>query len=375
METTLQKTKSNKRIGVVQSLQRYQTMKEKLLTDSRVEEAAPISSPNEIIEEIPQTELSAGTVFNGRESVKNIIHGKDNRLLVVVGPCSIHDVDAALEYAQWIKDQREKYGEQLEIVMRTYLEKPRTTVGWKGIINDPHLDDSFDMELGLRKARKLLLDITELGVPVSTELLDLRTPQYIADLISWGAIGARTVESQLHRELASGVSFPVGFKNGTAGGIQIAIDAMHSAATKHSFLGIDMKGQTATIKTIGNCDTHIILRGSKHGPNYDAKSVEETATLLDKSGQNSAIMIDCSHANSKKDYKRQTVVAEDVAKQIASGNKNICGVMIESNLVEGAQKLEPGKELAYGQSITDACVGLEATSEILDNLAKAVSQR
>lgn len=350
-------------------------MKEKLLTDSRVEEIAPISSPNEIIGEIPQSEKSAETVVKGRDAVKNIIHGKDARLLVVVGPCSIHDVDAALEYAKWIKDQREKYGDQLEIVMRTYLEKPRTTVGWKGIINDPHLDDSFDMELGIRKARKLLLDITQLGVPVSTELLDLRTPQYIADLISWGAIGARTVESQLHRELASGVSFPVGFKNGTAGGIQIAIDAMHSAAAKHSFLGIDMGGQTATIKTKGNRDTHIILRGSKHGPNYDAKSVEETAELLKKANQNSAIMVDCSHANSKKDYKHQPVVASNIAKQIEDGNKDICGVMIESNLAEGTQKLEPGKKLTYGQSITDACVGLETTSEILINLADAVSKR
>ncbi|MBI5357812.1 3-deoxy-7-phosphoheptulonate synthase [Candidatus Saccharibacteria bacterium] len=350
-------------------------MKEKLLTDSRVEETASISSPNEIIEEIPQSELSAETVVKGREAVKNIIHGRDNRLLVVVGPCSIHDVKAAQEYAQWIKDQRKKYGDNLEIVMRTYLEKPRTTVGWKGIINDPHLDDSFDMELGLRKARKLLVDITELGVPVSTELLDLRTPQYIADLISWGAIGARTVESQLHRELASGVSFPVGFKNGTAGGIQIAIDAMQSAATKHSFLGIDMEGRTATIKTKGNTDTHIILRGSKHGPNYEANSVKETSELLEKAGQNSAIMIDCSHANSRKDFTRQSEVANDVAKQVTKGNKDICGVMVESNLVEGAQKLKPGKELVYGQSITDACVGLDATARILDDLAAAASKR
>lgn len=350
-------------------------MKEQILTDSRVLQTEPISSPNEIIGEIQQSEKSAETVVKGREAVKNIIHGKDDRLLVVVGPCSIHDVDAALEYARWIKDQRKKYGDQLEIVMRTYLEKPRTTVGWKGIINDPHLDDSFDMELGLRKARKLLLDITELGVPVSTELLDLRTPQYIADLISWGAIGARTVESQLHRELASGVSFPVGFKNGTGGGIQIAIDAMHSASTGHSFLGIDMEGHTATIKTKGNRDTHIILRGSRNGPNYSIENIAEIQDLLIKSGQNTAIMVDCSHANSKKDYTLQPDVAHDIANQISKGNKNICGVMIESNLVEGAQKLKPGTELVYGQSITDACAGLDATSDMLSDLASAVSKR
>lgn len=350
-------------------------MKEQILTDSRVIQTAPISSPNDVIGEIPQSEISAGTVVYGRESVKNIIHGKDKRLLVVIGPCSIHDVNAALEYAKWVCDQREKYGEQLEIVMRTYLEKPRTTVGWKGIINDPNLDDSFDMEKGLRKSRKLLLDITELGVPVSTELLDLRTPQYIADLISWGAIGARTVESQLHRELASGVSFPVGFKNGTAGGIQIAVDAMHSAASKHSFLGIDMQGQTAMIKTKGNRDTHLILRGSKHGPNYKKEAVSDVVALLKSSGQNSRVMIDCSHANSSKDYTKQAIVAEDVAEQVKNGNENICGVMIESNLVEGNQKLEPGKKLTYGQSITDACVGLSVSAEILETLANAVAAR
>lgn len=350
-------------------------MKEQILTDSRVTRTAPISSPNDVIEEIPQSETSAGTVVFGRESVKNIIHGKDKRLLVVIGPCSIHDVNAALEYAKWVGEQREKYGEQLEIVMRTYLEKPRTTVGWKGIINDPHLDDSFDMEEGLRKSRKLLLDITELGVPVSTELLDLRTPQYIADLISWGAIGARTVESQLHRELASGVSFPVGFKNGTAGGIQIAVDAMHSAASKHSFLGIDMQGQTAMINTKGNRDTHIILRGSKHGPNYQKESVSDVVALLKSSGQNSRVMIDCSHANSSKDYTKQAIIADDVAEQVKNGNENICGVMIESNLVEGAQRLEPGKKLTYGQSITDACVGLNVSAEILETLASAAASR
>lgn len=350
-------------------------MKEQILTDSRVTRTAPISSPNDVIGEIPQSETSAATVVFGRESVKNIIHGKDKRLLVVIGPCSIHDTKAAYEYAKWVSEQREKYGQQLEIVMRTYLEKPRTTVGWKGIINDPHLDDSFDMEQGLRKSRKLLLDITELGVPVSTELLDLRTPQYIADLISWGAIGARTVESQLHRELASGVSFPVGFKNGTAGGIQIAVDAMHSAASKHSFLGIDMQGQTAMIKTKGNRDTHMILRGSKHGPNYQKEAVSDVVALLESSGQNPRVMIDCSHANSSKDYTKQAIIAEDVAEQVKNGNENICGVMIESNLVEGAQKLEPGKKLTYGQSITDACVGLNVSAEILETLASAVVSR
>lgn len=348
---------------------------QKILTDKRVEEIAPISTPNQVIGELPQSETSAETVVGGRSSVKNIIHGKDKRLLVVIGPCSIHDEKAALEYADWLATQREIYGNELELVMRTYLEKPRTTVGWKGIINDPRLDDSFDIESGLRIARRLLHKITQKGVPVSSELLDLRTPQYISDLISWGCIGARTVESQLHRELASGVSFPMGFKNGTGGGIQIAIDAMDTAAGEHSFLGIDMDGHTAIVRTKGNQDTHIILRGSKSEPNYDAKSVQEVTGMLENTGQNKGVMIDCSHANSDKDYRKQPEVAKSIADQIRQGNPNIVGVMIESNLVEGSQKIEASKELAYGQSITDGCVGLEDSAKMLEELAVAVKSR
>lgn len=348
-------------------------MKKNKLTDYRVEDILPLSSPNQILAELPQSAASAKTVRDSREAIKKIIHSHDDRLLVIVGPCSIHDEAAALEYAEWLNGQRKKYKAGLELVMRTYLEKPRTTIGWKGVINDPHLDYSYDMETGLRTARRLLLKITSLGVPVSTELLDLRTPQYTSDLISWGAIGARTIESQLHRELASGVSYPVGFKNGTSGDIQTAVDAMASSATKHSFIGIDMQGQTALIKTIGNHDTHLILRGGRGKPNYDATSLSKAMDLLRKSKQNIRVMIDCSHANSSKDYKNQPHVASDIADQIKSGNKNICGVMIESNLVAGNQKIS--ENLTYGQSITDACAGLDATEQMLRILAKAVQTR
>ena len=343
------------------------------LTNSRVEQVLPLSSPSQIIGEMPQPDSSAQTVLASRQAIKNIIQGDDKRLLAIVGPCSIHDETAALEYAQWLSDQRQKFSGELELVMRTYLEKPRTTVGWKGIINDPHLDDSFDMETGLRISRRLLLKITELGVPVSTELLDLRTPQYTSDLISWGAIGARTIESQLHRELASGVSYPVGFKNGTGGDVQTAIDAMGSAEAKHSFIGIDMDGQTAVIKTKGNQDTHLILRGGGGKSNYDAENVAKTAVMLEAKSQNPKIMIDCSHSNSGKDYKNQLIVAKNVAQQLAAGNQNICGVMIESNLVEGNQKISDS--LTYGQSITDACAGLESTEQMLKTLAEAVQIR
>lgn len=352
-----------------------QNMKNKLLTDKRVEETILISSPNNVIDELPQSEVSAQTVYDGREAVKNIIHGKDKRLFVVVGPCSISNEKAALEYADWLAQQRKIHANELEIVMRTYLEKPRTTIGWKGIINDPHLDDSFDIETGLRTARRMLLAITEKGVPVSSELLDLRTPQYYSDLVSWGCIGARTVESQLHRELSSGVSFPMGFKNGTGGGIQIAIDAMGSAAGAHSFIGIDMDGQTAVIQTKGNRDTHLILRGSKTGPNYDENHIAEAVEMLKDAGQNPRLMIDCSHANSNKDYTKQPSVAEAIAKQIADGNEYIIGAMIESNLIEGAQKVVAGQKLVYGQSITDGCVGLDTTAKMLGTLAQAVKNR
>lgn len=301
----------------------------------------------------------------------------DDRLVVIIGPCSVHDPAAALEYADWIKEQRAIHNDDLEIVMRTYLEKPRTTTGWKGLINDPHLDGSFAMNEGLVIARELLHDITSKGVPVATELLDTSTPQYLDDLISYGAIGARTTESQLHRELASGVSFPVGFKNGTGGSIQIAINAIKSAAAPHSFIGTGKDGRSAIVETAGNQDSHIILRGSSHGPNYYADSVEEISAQLKESGLTPAMIIDASHANSGKDYLGQVIVAGDIARQVSMGNTDIRGVMIESNLEEGRQDLK-GKnknELVYGQSITDACVGLGDSGLMLQELAKAVRKR
>lgn len=361
----------------LQLLNRKTVMNKNPLINQRVEKVVSISSPHQVIEELPQSENSQNTVLAARKSAIEIIspNSTDDRLLVILGPCSIHDSKAALEYAEWLKLQRDKYSAELEIIMRTYLEKPRTTIGWKGIINDPHLNGTAHMDEGVRIARNLLLEITSLGVPASTELLDIRTPQYISDLISWGAIGARTIESQLHRELVSGVSFPVGLKNGTGGGLQIALDAMESAGNQHNFIGIDMDGQTAIIKTSGNHDTHLILRGSSAGPNYDKESVAKVIEMLKNAGKNPNIMIDCSHANSNKDFRNQPKVASNVAEQISSGNKNIVGVMIESNLVEGNQPLGDGVNLTYGQSITDACVGLSASETMLEELAQAVKTR
>lgn len=352
-------------------------MRSQILTDSRIEGIYPLSSPREIIEEIPQSEESAETVVKSRRAIEEIISPwtKSKRLLVVVGPCSIHDTKAAFEYARWLKTQRDKYSDRLEIVMRTYLEKPRTTLGWKGIINDPSLDGTFDINKGLRTARRLLHDITGMGVPVSYELLSVRTPQYISDLISWGAIGARTTESQLHRELVSGVSFPVGYKNGTSGNLQIVIDAIIASRAKHIFMGIDMDGRSSAVKTTGNPYCHAVLRGSSKGPNYDKKSVSNAVRQLIKAGQNTNILIDCSHGNSNKDYRNQGKVLDNVAKQIAKGSEDICGVMIESNLVEGSQKLVSKDSLIYGQSITDGCVGLDTTAQMLETLAQAVQTR
>ena len=359
----------------VQSIAESIKMTKNKLVNRRVKDVISISSPNEVIAEIPQTEKSAQTVLESRERIKNIIHQKDRRLLVVIGPCSIHDPKAALEYARWLKKQSDKYAVELEIVMRAYLEKPRTTIGWKGIINDPHLDGTAHMDEGVKIARQLLMDIASAGLPVASELLDIRTPQYVSDLISWGAIGARTIESQLHRELVSGVSFPVGLKNGTGGNIQIAIDAMAAAESEHSFIGIDMDGQTAIIKTAGNLDTHLILRGGSKGPNYSKEDVASTVKLLEQANQNTSLMVDCSHANSNKDFHRQPAAAENVAGQIAGGNNDIIGVMIESNLVEGSQSIGNGKNLVYGQSITDACIGLDDSAKMLSTLAKAVKSR
>jgi 3-deoxy-7-phosphoheptulonate synthase len=293
-------------------------------------------------------------------------------LIVIAGPCSIHDPTAAREYAKHLKEAMAEFGNELRIVMRVYFEKPRTTLGWKGLINDPFLDESYRINDGLRLARKLLIDLAEMSVPAGTEFLDMISPQYVAELVSWGAIGARTTESQVHRQLASGLSCPVGFKNGTSGNVQIAIEAIVSAAHPHTFLGQSRYGQSAILFTGGNLDCHIILRGGRQTVNYDAASVEETCRLLEKAGQTPRVMIDCSHANSGKDYTRQPAVCRNVAGQIAAGDRRIVGVMLESNLIAGAQKLVPGQELVYGQSITDGCIGWDETRQLLGELAAAV---
>jgi len=326
-------------------------------------------------EELPVTERASSTVFEARKEICDILNGQDDRLIVVVGPCSIHDTKAAREYAGLLKGAIAEFSKDLRIVMRVYFEKPRTTLGWKGLINDPYLDESFKINDGLRFARHLLLDLAEMGVSAGTEFLDMITPQYMASLVSWGAIGARTTESQVHRELVSGLSCPVGFKNGTSGNVQIAIEAILSASHAHNFLGNSSHGQTAIFVTEGNPDCHIILRGGRQTVNYDAASVAETARQMEKIGVPQRIMIDCSHANSNKDHTRQGIVCRDVAEQIADGDRRIMGVMIESNLVAGAQKLISPDKLVYGQSITDACIGWDETYGLLSELAAAVRQR
>ena len=344
--------------------------------DLRIKEIREVVTPEELHQECPITSSATETVSSSRADVHRVLHGEDDRLMVVVGPCSIHDPKAALEYADLIANAREQFAKDLLIVMRVYFEKPRTTVGWKGLINDPNLDDSFEINKGLRLARKLLIDINDKGVPAGTEFLDLITPQYMADLVSWGAIGARTTESQVHRELASGLSCPVGFKNGTDGTLNIAIDAMRAAMRPHCFLSMTKAGHSAIFSTSGNEDCHIILRGGKN-PNYDAENVKIATDGLQKAQVNPRIMIDFSHANSEKQYQRQLDVGEDVAGQIASGNKFIMGVMLESHLKEGRQDNESGAadKLTYGQSITDACISWEQTVPMLEILAKAVRDR
>ncbi len=326
-------------------------------------------------EELPTTETAAETVYGARAEVTRILEGKDRRLVVIAGPCSIHDTEAAIEYAKLLKQASEKYSGDLCIIMRVYFEKPRTTVGWKGLINDPHLDGSFKINDGLRIARRLLLDLAELGVPAGTEFLDMIIPQYMVGLVSWGAIGARTTESQVHRELVSGLSCPVGFKNGTSGNVQIAVEAVQAAGHPHTFLGHTKNGQSAIFFTTGNPHCHIILRGGRKTTNYDAASIEQACLILDKAGMPRRVMVDCSHSNSNKDHKRQPEVCRDVAKQIAGGTREIFGVMLESNLVEGAQKLSRGKALTYGQSITDACMDWKTTEQLLGELAAAVRAR
>ncbi len=324
------------------------------------------------------SEAASATIFEARNDISNILNHRDDRLLVLVGPCSIHDTKAAREYGGLLKAAIGDFSADLRIVMRVYFEKPRTTIGWKGLINDPYLDESYKINDGLRLARHLLLDLAEMGVPSGTEFLDMISPQYIAGLVSWGAIGARTTESQVHRQLVSGISCPVGFKNATSGDVQVAVDAILSAAHTHTFLGHTKYGQSAIFVTKGNDECHIILRGGKKLTNYDAASVAETALKMDSSGVLPRIMIDFSHANSSKDYKRQALVCHDVAGQIADGDKRILGVMIESNLVAGAQPLGHGARLdslVYGQSITDACIDWKETRGLLEELAGAVRAR
>ncbi|MFC2506286.1 MAG: 3-deoxy-7-phosphoheptulonate synthase AroG [Kingella sp. (in: b-proteobacteria)] len=334
--------------------------------DVRIQAISELLPPIAHLYELPINDKAAQLVVATRQEISDLVHGRDNRLLVIIGPCSIHDPKAAIEYAERLLPLRKKYEKELLIVMRVYFEKPRTTVGWKGLINDPYLDGTFDINFGLRQARKLLLDINNMGMPAATEFLDMITPQYYADLISWGAIGARTTESQVHRELASGLSCPVGFKNGTDGNLKIAIDAIAAASHPHHFLSVTKTGHSAIVHTTGNPDCHVILRGGKE-PNYSAQHVQAATEQLQKAGVTPKLMVDFSHANSCKDYRRQMEVAKDVATQIRNGEQNIMGVMIESHLVEGRQD----KPDVYGQSITDACIGWTQTEEMLALLADA----
>ena len=342
--------------------------------DLRIKEIKELLSPDQVRRELPLTEKAAETTYEARRAVHRILHGADDRLLVIVGPCSIHDPTAALEYARHLKAERGRHQAELLIVMRVYFEKPRTTVGWKGLINDPHLDGSFQINDGLKIGRKLLLELNNMGIPAGVEYLDVISPQYIADIVSWGAIGARTTESQVHRELASGLSCPVGFKNGTDGNLKIAVDAIRTSQQPHHFLSVTKAGHSAIVSTMGNEDCHIILRGGKQ-PNYDAASVDAACKELAAAGLAQHAMIDLSHSNSQKNYLRQVDVGKEVASQIAQGDDRIIGVMIESHLKAGRQDLLPGKELVYGQSITDACIGWEETVPLLESLAEAVRQR
>ncbi len=342
--------------------------------DLRIRSIEEVVSPEQVHAETEVSDRARQTIHDTREAIHRILHGQDDRLLVVVGPCSIHDPAAAMEYAARLRDVREELSADLLLVMRVYFEKPRTTVGWKGLINDPDLDDSCHINKGLRLARQLLADINDLGVPAGTEFLDLVTPQYIADLVSWGAIGARTTESQVHRELASGLSCPVGFKNGTDGTLKIAIDAIRAASVPHRFLSLTKAGRSAIFSTTGNDDCHLILRGG-HKPNYDAASVARAAEEEAAAGLAPRLMIDFSHANSSKQHQRQLEVGEVVAQQVAEGNRSIIGAMIESHLRAGRQDVVPGKPLVYGQSITDACIGWDESVPLLQTLAAAVRAR
>ena len=342
--------------------------------DLRIREIKELAPPAHAMREFVCTPAVSSLVHDSRQSVHRILHGMDDRLAVVIGPCSIHDTQAAIDYARRLKTERDRFSGELEIIMRVYFEKPRTTVGWKGLINDPHMDGSFNINEGLRIARGLLLEINEMGLPAGCEFLDMITPQYIADLVSWGAIGARTTESQVHRELASGLSCPVGFKNGTDGNVRIAVDAMKAASHPHHFLSVTKGGHSAIVSTSGNEDCHVILRGGKT-PNFDAQSVEAACAEMAKAGLAQRVMIDASHANSNKKPENQPAVCQDVAGQIAGGETRIMGLMIESNLVAGRQDLVAGQPLTYGQSVTDGCIDWESSVAVLEGLAQAVKER
>jgi 3-deoxy-7-phosphoheptulonate synthase len=347
--------------------------------DQRIQDITVLPPPEHLIRFFPiRGTAIEKLIAQTRKSIHDILHGKDDRLLVIIGPCSIHDPAAALDYARRLKEMREKYSDTLEVVMRVYFEKPRTTVGWKGLINDPYLDESYRIDEGLRIARQLLIEINRLGLPAASEFLDVISPQYIGDLIAWGAIGARTTESQVHRELASGLSAPIGFKNGTDGNIRIATDAIQAAARGHHFLSVHKNGQVAVVQTNGNKDCHVILRGGKT-PNYDAASVAAACKELEASKLPPTLMVDCSHANSSKQHERQVDVARDIAAQISGGSRHIFGVMVESHLKGGAQKFTPGKDdvgqLEYGKSITDACIDWDASVQVLQTLSDAVRAR
>ncbi len=348
---------------------------EKLATDDvRIREIKELITPCDLLSRLKESVETTQNILATRAAIHSILHQADDRLLVVVGPCSIHDAEAGMEYARRLMEVRKNLSADLLIVMRVYFEKPRTTVGWKGLINDPHLDGSYRINEGLEIARKFLLDVNELGMPAGIEFLDTITPQYTADLVSWGAIGARTTESQIHRELASGLSCPIGFKNGTDGSVRVAIDAIKTAASPHHFLSVTKEGQSAIISTTGNEDCHVILRGGKM-PNYDAASVDAACISLASAGLAPRLMIDCSHANSQKQYQLQIEVARDVASQLSQGDARIIGMMVESHLNEGRQEHTPGCKLAYGQSITDGCLGWQDTVELLETLAASVRAR
>lgn len=342
--------------------------------DLRIREIRELSPPEELYREFPCSDRAAAPVASARKAVHEILRGQDDRLTVVIGPCSIHDVDAALEYAERLSAQRRRFSDELEIIMRVYFEKPRTTVGWKGLINDPDLDGSFRINHGLRLARSLLLEINQRDLPAGCEFLDMITPQYFADLVAWGAIGARTTESQVHRELASGLSCPVGFKNGTDGNVKIAIDAVQAASQPHHFLAVTKQGRSAIATTAGNEDCHVILRGGKT-PNYDAVSVDAACQSIVSAGLRPIVMVDASHGNSNKRPENQPHVVESIANQLEAGERRVVGVMIESHLVAGRQELTPGKPLVYGQSITDGCVGWDTSVQLLERLARAVKHR